>query len=139
MSFMFDLIESDKYIIRISRSTNYLEYIIKPDILFDAQDAQRARDEVTALRPGEKFFVYVEGVEFFTLTKKARELAASKKFSSNTLAVAFYTKHELIVTLGEFYNKINKPAVPTKIFTDKNRAMEWLVKQGLKLKVEDHG
>jgi hypothetical protein len=133
---MFDLIESDKYTIRISRSTNYLEYIIKPDVLFDAPDAKRAKEEITALRPDEKFYVYVEGIEFFTLTKKARELAATKKFSSNTLAVAFYTKHEIIVTLGEFYNKINKPAVPTKIFTNKKKAMEWLIKQGLKMKVQ---
>jgi hypothetical protein len=128
-----EIIETEKYIIRIDAESRYLEYTIKEGITYGADDARKSKAEVTKRYPGLKFFVLGEGVEFFTMTKEARELCATKEHLDNAYCVAFYTRNISIMLLGEMFNKINKPAVPTKIFTDRERAKKWLRKQMEKL------
>jgi hypothetical protein len=131
-----EIIQTDKYIIRIYDEYNYMEYIIREGITLDVEDIRKAKELVVALRPGVKFYVYGEGVEFFTLTKEARELCATKEHSDNTIAIAFYTKNVSLLLLGEIFNKINKPVVPTRIFNDRKKAKAWLSQQmGVKGKV----
>ena len=73
-----------------------------------------------------KSCILIEGVGFFNVKKEVRKLGADKKFSSRALAVACYTKNPSLLLIGELYNKINKPAVVTKMFTDREKAMHWL-------------
>jgi hypothetical protein len=125
----YQTIETKKYILRIHDKNDLLEYIVKEGVTIDVEDCLEVKQNLSELRPGTKFFVMAEGVEFFTLTKEARALSATKKFSDNTIAIAFYTTNSSLLLLGEVYNKINKPAVPTKIFNDREEAKEWLAKQ----------
>ncbi|MCE3278966.1 MAG: hypothetical protein K0S44_1157 [Bacteroidetes bacterium] len=128
-SMPYQLIETDKYSFRIHAQNNLLEYIIKEGVTIDVVDIIEGKKLLTKAKPNTKFFVLAEGIEFFTLTKGARELSATKEFSDNTHAIAFYTTNSSLLLLGEIYNKINKPVVPTKIFNDRDEAMEWLIQQ----------
>jgi hypothetical protein len=103
-----------------------MECVIKKDITYEVEDALEAKAEIKKRRGNDKFYVLAEGVEFFTLTKEARELCSTKEYLDNVIANAFYTKNISILLLGEMYNKINKPPVPTKVFTDKEEALNWL-------------
>lgn len=124
-----EIIQTDKYIVKIYDEINYLEYFIKEGVTLDVEDVRKTKELVVKLRPGAKFYVFAEGMEFFTLTKAARELCATKKHLDNTIAIAFFTTNISLLLLGEIYNKINKPAVPTKIFNDRTDAIEWLNEQ----------
>jgi hypothetical protein len=124
----FSIVENDKYLIRIYRSRNYIEYSVKRGVTIDVSDLLEGKRMITAHSPGVKFYVLAEGVDFFTFTQPARELSATKEYSDNTLAIAFYTTNVSLILLGEMYNKINKPAVRTRIFKDRSKAREWLEK-----------
>jgi hypothetical protein len=122
----YHIIETEKYIVRIHNDLPYLEYIIKEGVTMDVEDILNCKKEIEKIRPGVKFYVLSEGIEFFTLTKNAREISATQEYSNNTLAIAFYSTNISILLLGEMYIKINKPVVPTKIFSNLDKAIEWL-------------
>jgi hypothetical protein len=123
------IIERDKYIIKLDPENHWMEFTIKEGITFDSADAWEAKAEVVKHFPAQKFYIYAEGIEFFTLTKEARESIATEEHLDNVYCVAFYTTNISLLLLGELYNKINKPPVPTKIFSDADEARQWLVKQ----------
>ena len=124
-----ELIETDKYILKINAEKQFLEYLIKEGVTVDVNTVIESKKKVVKLCPGVKFYVWAEGVEFFTLTKEARELCATKEYLDNVLAIAFYTKNISVMLLGKVFNKINKPAVTTRIFNNRNRARKWLNQQ----------
>lgn len=125
----FEIIDTEKYTIKIDAPRNYMEFLIKPGITFEADDARQSRIDVISRWPGVKFYVFAEGMEFFRVTREAREICATKEHLDNTLAVAFFTKNISILLLGEMFMKINKPAVPTKIFNSREKAEKWLEEQ----------
>ncbi|MES2762975.1 MAG: hypothetical protein V4677_12255 [Bacteroidota bacterium] len=127
----FEIIETDKYVIKISVDFSYMEYLIKEGVTIDVEDVVMAKAVVLEVTK-KKLYVFSEGAEFFTLTKKARELCASTGHLDNTIAIAFYTTNTSIYLLGDIFNKINKPPVPTRIFRDRYEAKEWLREQARK-------
>jgi hypothetical protein len=122
-------IETKAFLMNVDAENNYMEYFIKPDILFEAKDAIEAREVVIRHFPGIKFHVYAEGMGFFNVTKEARQIASNKDHLDNTLAIAFYSENISIYLLGELYHKINKPPVLTKIFNNREKARSWLKTQ----------
>jgi len=121
-----EIIDSKKYTLKIDARNKYLEFSIKEGVTFDVIDAIEAKEVVKSKYPDTKFYVLSEGVEFFTMTREAREHCATKEHLDNVHCIAFYTKNISILLLGEIFNKINKPLVETKIFTDRQQAEEWL-------------
>jgi hypothetical protein len=128
----FDLVETDKYVMKIYPASSYMEYRIKEGITMDVEDVVVSREYVINKYPGLQLYVFSEGAEFFTMTKKARERVASREHLDNTLAIAFFTSNVSIYLLGDLFNKINKPPVPTKIFNNRDTAREWLREQAMK-------
>ena len=84
-----EIIETDKFIMKIYDENNYIEYTVKENATVNAQDILDGKKRLTKLRPGVKFYVLGEGIGFFTLSKEAREILATKEYSDNTIAVAF--------------------------------------------------
>ncbi len=125
----FRNIETEKYTFKIKGKEAYMEYCIKEGAIVDVSDILEGKRQITEAYPGIKFYVMAEGINFFTLTPEARKLCATPEYSDNTIAIAFYTTNISLLLLGEMYNKINKPAVPTKIFNDRDEAQVWLKKQ----------
>lgn len=124
-----EIIETEKFTMKIYDDRNYLEYSIKPDVTLDVADLLEGKKKLTRLRPNSRFFVLAEGVQFFTLTRQARDLSATAEYSDNTRAIAFFTTNISIYLLGQIYEKINKPPIPTRIFVNKTSAKKWLLKQ----------
>ena len=106
-----------------------MEYVVKENAILDVEDVLEGKRKLTNFKPGIKFYILAEGIEFFRLTKEARKVTATKEYSDNTFAVAFYTTNISIYFLGQMYEKINKPFVPTKIFMNKEAAKNWLNEQ----------
>ena len=119
------IVETERYILKIYEN-NFLEYYIKEGVVIDMGLALEVKKICKQYRPNTKFYVFTEGAGFFNVTKEVREAGASKEFSKNMVAVAFYTTNPTLLLLGELYNKINKPAVETKIFTNRDKALTWL-------------
>jgi hypothetical protein len=119
------ILESDKFIIKVYPN-DFVEYIIKKDVLLDEKAARESKKLLEEFKPGAKFFILAEGMDFFRVTRGVRRLAVSKSFSNHMAAVAFCSTNFSLQLLGELYIKINKPPIPTKLFMNKKDAEEWL-------------
>lgn len=118
-------IETDKVILTIHEN-NFAGYLIKQDVILDEKAVRETKRILEEFRPGAKYFVLAEGEGFFRVSRKARRLGASRSFSSHLAAVAFYSTNFSLHLLSELYNKIDKPAVVTRAFRDRELAMDWL-------------
>ncbi len=121
----FIVIEADEYILKIHQS-NFLEFIVKEGSTIDVDVLMEARKIVKEYKPDSKVFVLAEGEDFFTITKEARELLASRVFTSHISSIAFFSTNLSLIFMGQMYNNINKPAVELKIFHSRYSANEWL-------------
>lgn len=117
--------ESDIYTM-IIHDDLFLEFIVKKDAVLKEQGVWLSKQQAEEAYPGKRFFVLLGGEEFFQVPKETREAVASEKFSTHLAAVALYSNELAMKILGNLYIKINRPEVPTKFFTDRNKAEIWL-------------
>jgi len=76
---------------------------------------------------GHSKFIYI--TEFSSLTRitpEARTAAAGKEFNEYTIADAFVLKSFSHRVLGNLYLKLDKPPHPTRLFSDFEKALDWI-------------
>lgn len=66
--------------------------------------------------------------------KEVRDFLASQKAAEHIVCTAILINSMLTATIGNFYLRLSKPPVPTKLFTTEEDAVEWLKEQSIKLK-----
>lgn len=109
--------------------------IIEPGIIVNTfeEGAMLEVDDLIAtkqanlkLANGKRYCVLISFGYLTHTTKEARELAASKNFKNDTVAIAFLTHSIGQRLMGNFYLNINKPHVRSKLFNDEESALKWL-------------
>jgi hypothetical protein len=75
---------------------------------------------------GKKFPVFIDAGDYVNVDKEVRIFSASKEGNIYTLADAIAYNSFAQKLVANFYLKHNKPAIPTKIFSEKTEAIEWL-------------
>ncbi|MGZ3899915.1 MAG: DUF7793 family protein [Bacteroidia bacterium] len=115
-------------------TTRIIENIIHDYATLEKENVSEIKAINKQLTDGLLYAVLVDSGMYTSISKEARELTASKEFSQNTVAKALlvHTLGHRIV--GQFYLKINKPHINTKIFSDRGKAIEWLNVQLNKIK-----
>ena len=89
-------------------------------------DATLIVEAMGKLGGGKKFPVLIDAGEFVSVDQEVRIFSASEESNLYTLAdaIAYYSLGQKLI--ANFYLNQNKPAVPTKAFPDKEKAIEWL-------------
>lgn len=123
------IIEKPAFTIKLYTGSDFAEFIIKSDMHLDEKVARESKKILEETNPGIRYFLLVSSEGLFRLSRKARRLGADKTFSTHLAAVACYTSNYTLSLLGELYNKINKPAVLTRVFSNRAAAKEWLLEQ----------
>ena len=107
---------------------------IKQDILYvnlrkkeiDRKIAQKIVDLRLAFVEGQDLPILVEGLAVKDLTKEAREVLSAKKANQHALALAVIVQNPVTRTIANFFLKFQQPPYPSKLFTDRERAEQWL-------------
>ncbi len=68
--------------------------------------------------------VYLDKVKKISML--AKQYFAGKESAKVWSAIALLAKSPLSRTVGNLFLKVNKPACPAKMFSDKEKAMTWL-------------
>jgi hypothetical protein len=95
----------------------------------DIEDAMLMKAGALQLANGNRYAILVDGSKAFTVSPEVRKLIASFEYSPERLAGAFVTTSLANRLIGNFFIKFNKPASPTKLFSDEASAIEWLNEQ----------
>lgn len=93
-------------------------------IIEDVKENVKAFGELTG---NEKAPVLIIGGSFSSLDDQTREFMATEESLKYSKAEAFLITSLAQKILINFYIKFNKPLVPTRVFTDKEEAIEWLM------------
>lgn len=110
----------------ILRSDNVLELICDDDTIYDVTIIKQVAVETGKLTGGKKCMQLTIAGKYSTISKEGREYAATEEAVEFTIAEAYVIQSLAQRILGNFYLKFNKPKVPTRLFTDKDKAEKWL-------------
>ncbi len=103
-----------------------IENIINDYCTLERENVLEIKEVNKKLSNGQPYAVLVDSGMYTTISKEARELLASKEFAEITIAKALLVRSLGHRIMGQFYIKINKPFIPTKIFSDREEAILWL-------------
>lgn len=111
--------------VSVSLNEGILTGVIKTDLV-DLQVAKAAVD-FRLKKYSDKaypFLINIKQVKF--VSKEARDFLASEKGCEKVSASAILINSAVESMLGNFFMRINRPLVPTRLFTDENAAIKWL-------------
>lgn len=110
-------------------SYDSLSRILRIKILDDSDielaDALQNYEATRILTKKDKYLVLVDGRVTLSVSREARAYAAQSK-NDECIANAFVITSTANKLIGNFYINVNKPSVPTKIFSSEEKAIEWL-------------
>lgn len=78
---------------------------------------------------------FIDATSVVKVTKEAREYLSSKHSTKQITAAALFINSPLARMMGNFLIIVNKPNIPTKLFTNQEDAINWL-KSYPKIKVK---
>lgn len=81
---------------------------------------------VNSFFAGTKFPILIDARGIKSMSREARNFFTANGRNTNTCAFAIVIDSSVSKVVGNFFLGINKPVVPTKLFTDERSALEWL-------------
>ena len=104
-----------------------LHFVMTEGIHLDYHDALDNALVIKDLTNGKPVLKLVDARLFWTIEKKAEKYIRSNEVKEKTIARAVVQSSILSTILSNFFLKLNKAKVPTKIFTDYTEAYNWLL------------
>ncbi len=117
-------IELNKLTIELIAS-NLILITLNDGVTIEVEDVHEVKKHNLSLTKGNDYAIVFDAGYYTTITKEAREIMTSSKIEKGRKASAFVISGLSQKILGNFYVKINKPGVPTKFFSDKEKAIIW--------------
>lgn len=124
----FDRIVTEKVEV-VKLEDRIVENIILESVHVDVDIVNLLKEANLKLMGDCKYCVLISSQFLASISKEARELAASKEFRKNTIAKALLISSIGHKIVGNFYLQVNKPVTKTRIFSDREKALEWLKEQ----------
>jgi hypothetical protein len=103
-----------------------MNVIFKDNRLITLEDVKEVNDWVASLG-SQKYLNLMEGAYNTDIDSIVREFSASEKENKYTIADALVISTSAHKLITDFYVKVNKPYKPTRIFTNREEAIEWLL------------
>ncbi len=118
-------------------ANEYITYSIENEILYATFLNNVAIDLLVAKKILQERILFINGKNFATLvdstavkstTKEARDFLSSEEARVGVKATALLISGYLSSTIANFFLKVTvkKPLVPTRIFSDRQKAINWL-------------
>ncbi len=114
-------------------SNNLLHVKVPKYYSIDLVVYRKAQDWLTELDPSKEYHFVFEFGSFSEVDPEMRKHRAQKDGTNFSLSDALVISSLPQKMLGDFYLKINRPERPTKIFSNMKKAVDWSLKQKMKL------
>jgi len=120
-----DVFRTDKFRASLIEP-HIIENVVLEGHTMEVEDVLELKKLNKSIADGKPYAIVVRFEHLADVSKKAKELIASKEFAELTIAKALLVDNIGHRLVGNFYLTINKPYMKTKVFTDKAAAIEWL-------------
>tara|TARA_R110001592_G_scaffold45282_5_gene144878 strand:- start:1703 stop:2092 length:390 start_codon:yes stop_codon:yes gene_type:complete len=106
---------------------NILYIVIKEDADVDLLAVKESVKARRKMQGDEPVLVLVDSRKMWQLTKEANYYSASKEVAELSKAMALLTDSSLAMRMiTNFFIRMNRQYVPTKMFNSEGKALEWL-------------
>ena len=92
----------------------------------EERDVRELTESIGIIGKGAKYPILIIVQEYNSITKEASEYAASEIAARYTIANAVVVKSAAIRIATNFFIRIFKPVRPTKMFSEEEKAIQWL-------------
>lgn len=92
----------------------------------ELEDIHEIRNWVKENSAKKKLFKIFNFGNGSTVSKELREFTSSEEASENTIAVAILVRSLAQQLLLDYYLKFNRPFIPTRAFSKKEKAIKWI-------------
>jgi hypothetical protein len=117
-------IEHEKAILEYENEIVYFTY--KNGVYLDLETATSLKHHYLDFIENEKELLLADTRNLTGISKEAREFLGGEMGIKGIKSAAIMTNSPLSKTIANFFLLINKPKVPTKMFTNKKEAVKWL-------------
>lgn len=90
------------------------------------QGAEKMTELLKSLVNGEPSLMVADIRKLHFIAKDARKFLSTTEATSHIKAMAIYSDNYVNNALGNLYLLINKPKIPSKLFSSMDKAMEWI-------------
>ena len=120
--------------LQLNKEKNILFYRVKQDQVVDVAEMKEMLRYVEEFMGPKKHYAVVDFGGNLTSSTEARQIYADAEYIQKyRIADAFLVKSLAVRLIANFFIKVTKPNVKTKLFTEENDAVLWLesLKQGV--------
>lgn len=122
---MYNYNENEFAVFWIEEEILFFEY--KSNIIIDLAAAQQIVADRLRIQNGKAYPILCDIRGIIDSDKAARDyLAQHGSVLTKAVGIIFTDQKSLSLLMITFYLRVNKPQVPTKVFTDKTTALEFL-------------
>ena len=115
-----------------NEESNILVYRVKQDIVVDVHEISEMLKYVEEFMGPKRHYAIIDFGESLLSTSEARDrYAQSPYIQQYRIADAFLVRSLALRIVANFFIKVTRPKVKTKLFTDESAAIEWLQRQGV--------
>ncbi|HEY9082700.1 MAG TPA: hypothetical protein VIN73_05150 [Vicingaceae bacterium] len=120
-----DYIETETAILELREG--YLYIAFKEDVIVELEHVIANKEAREKIQQGKKMLVLGDIRKMWHISKAAQDYLASKEVTNLNIAMAILTSSLMTVLLANFFIKFKKPATPTKMFNNEEKAIKWLL------------
>lgn len=99
---------------------------VAPGSEIQLQDAKANTAKVIEVSGGANYPILVDLKEIKSISKEARDHFSMRGRKPNVTAIAMLVSSPLSRIIGNFFLGLNKPTVPTRMFTSEEDAIYWM-------------
>ena len=107
----------------------FLRTLVKPGSEIQVEDARENTEAVIRLSGGKNFPILVDLRKIKSISKEARDHFSMRNRKPHVTAIAMLVSSPVSKIIGNFFLGLNKPTVPTRMFTSESDAVEWIRKE----------
>lgn len=111
----------------IFHKAGFVELIFDDDTFIEVSNGHQVVEILNSYLGDEKVPILQVLGKHMHFSKEAREFAITKRGHKNVLINAYVLDSLPHKILANFYIKFNKPPFPTKIFSTRKEALDWLL------------
>jgi hypothetical protein len=100
--------------------------IVLPKVEMTLADAKESIATVLKISKGKKLPLLVDSRNIKSMEREARVYYAGEEGRKSVSACALLIGSPVSRVIGNFFMGLNKPLVPTRLFTSETEAIEWL-------------
>ena len=104
----------------------FVHTLVSPGSEIQLQDAKENTARVIEVSGGSNYPILVDLREIKSISKEARDHFSMRGRKPNVTAIAMVVSSPLSRIIGNFFLGLNRPTVPTRMFTAESEAILWM-------------